>query len=320
MAQTTESSALRWTVIGTIIAVIGIGVPIVWDLYKTRNALQLELVNKSAVFSQSEKIDGLKILFRDLPVENLTRLDFILTNTGSTPIRESEVVEKPTLHFEEQSTILDAEIKKRTPSNLAVQIATDSKKRKLEITFPLLNPSESITFSLLVDGKAPRFVALARIANLRELSFKDQTREATESKVKIRWPTYLVGFVGSIFLLLFFGSLSQLSKVRRASIKLANETSDTPEFLTTSEAAALLNRLDPYLESEANKRLLQAAARSTDEQGRIVGKALNAALLREFATTQKLKNATRIGIAINVSAILLAGWYVTRTLIPVFWG
>lgn len=68
-----ESKSSRWPVIGIVVAIIGIGIPIVWDIFKTQTVLSLDLVSKSALVSKAEDVDGLKILFKDQIVENLTR-------------------------------------------------------------------------------------------------------------------------------------------------------------------------------------------------------------------------------------------------------
>lgn len=244
-----KSSTSGWVIASLIVALLGIGVPIIWDIYKSKSLLELDLISKSAVVSRSENIDGLKILFRDQPVQNLTRYDFILTNSGKIPISEKDVVEKPTISFGANSLVLDAIMKNVSPKNLKAECEISATKTATSIAFPLLNSGDSIHFSLLVDGTSPQFTAAARIANIRELSFRDRTKESDDTKPRLRTTFYIASGFTIFFTATWIAGIFGIRAHRRAFSNVRMAFTDLPAILTKDDIVKLWVKISPDLKT-----------------------------------------------------------------------
>lgn len=156
------------TFISLLVAMLGVVVPIVWDYYSGRKGVSLTLISHSQVISSSNAVDGLEISYKGTKLSSLSRMTFLVENTGSKPILASDVVSPIKIQVSERSNVLDVIVDSRKPENLDVQ--TTSSSRSVEVDFSLLNPGDTVLVSLLVDSLDKEFKATARIADVKEIN------------------------------------------------------------------------------------------------------------------------------------------------------
>jgi hypothetical protein len=170
----TKGSAGLATTIGLIIGAVGVLAPISWDWYKSRSALELQLLSNSLLVSPVTGAEKLNFVYDGQPVTSLTRLEFGLANTGRTPIREADIVSPPVINLQ-PAKIVDAQIGQLRPGNLQVQSTENNDGHSISLRFPLLNPGDSFHLTLLVSAGRPEISSDARIAGISELGFVDRS-------------------------------------------------------------------------------------------------------------------------------------------------
>ena len=169
MAMKKNSLGLA-TIIGILATGLGIVVPIIWDYYKTKTALELRQTSNSIVVSSEKEIDKLQFIYANNPVPGLSRIGFELVNTGRTPILNSDVIAPISIKLND-AKILDVVTSKTSPENLTLTHEISEDKTSFSIVFPLLNPGDSAHFTVLAATDQAKPTASARIAGLNNLTF-----------------------------------------------------------------------------------------------------------------------------------------------------
>ena len=211
------------TILGLLGTAIGIVVPIVWDQYKTKTALDLRQLSNSVVVSRSQDIEKLQFLYAGTPVPSLSRIELELKNTGRTPIRQADVVTPVVIHVRD-APILDARISRVSPANLDVSQELSVTQDAVTIRFPLLNPNDAAYVTLLVATDHAEVSASTRIAGLDNLTFSISPTNLGSRREERGWPFYIVVAM-SIFAILIFllslymnGAESTIAKLVRAQV------------------------------------------------------------------------------------------------------
>jgi hypothetical protein len=220
------------TVLGLILAAIGIVAPIVWDHYKSHTALQIRLISSSRLVGGVPTIEKLQFSYAGRPVAALSKLGFVLANSGRTPIRSSDIIAPPTVTLPDAG-VLDVHIDSMSPPNLVSNPTVDPSHHSVSINFPLLNPTDQVQFSLLVEADRPHVETSARIAGLTTLEFLDQSGAATVARRRIPATVWIVGAFTAFCLLVMlmgFHGAGEESAIKR---------------LVTSDAAILPANLKP---------------------------------------------------------------------------
>ena len=211
------------TILGLLGTAIGIVVPIVWDQYKTKTALDLRQLSNSVVVSRSQDIEKLQFLYAGTPVPSLSRIELELKNTGRTPIRQADVVTPVVIHVRD-APILDARISRVSPANLDVSQELSVIQDAVTLRFPLLNPNDAAYVTLLVATDHAEVSASTRIAGLDNLTFSISPTNLGSRREERGWPFYIVVAM-SIFAILIFllslymnGAESTIAKLVRAQV------------------------------------------------------------------------------------------------------
>jgi hypothetical protein len=87
--------------IGIVVSAVGTIALILWDRYKTSSALELRCVSFVTLVERSEQLEKLTITYNGEGLEQISKADFVLINTGRTPIMEKDVVSPPRLDSHE---------------------------------------------------------------------------------------------------------------------------------------------------------------------------------------------------------------------------
>ncbi len=163
-------SAAFMTVVGLVLSAGGIIVPILWEQYKSRTAMELRQLSSSVVISRSQELDKLQFTYAGQSIRRLSTVELELVNTGRTPIRQSDVVTPVVIHVAD-ARILDARVSKVSPSNLIASHELSSVQDRVTVNFQLLNPGDAIRLTLLSESEQPNISVSARIVGLSNLLF-----------------------------------------------------------------------------------------------------------------------------------------------------
>lgn len=194
------------TVLGLLITAIGIVVPIVWDRYKSRTALELRLLSNSVVVGRSQEIDKLQFVYAGNTVPSLSRIELELTNTGRTPIRQADVVTPVTIRLH-NARILDARISKVSPANLELSHEQSPAQDAITIRFPLFNPGDAAYLTLFAATDRAELSGSARIAGLDNLAFIASPTNVSPVRQERGWTFYVVAVMSGLAILIFLATL-----------------------------------------------------------------------------------------------------------------
>ena len=145
------------TLIGLLLATVGLLIPIAWDYYRSRIRLELQHLTTSILVQPGANIEGLHISFASQVIPSLSQLEFVLLNTGSRPIRGEDLVSRPTLRFVDGVELLDVATQSVVPDNLQHTLTMDSVDRSVTLDFPLMNPGDRVRFTVLATGPLAGF-------------------------------------------------------------------------------------------------------------------------------------------------------------------
>jgi hypothetical protein len=147
-----KPNSKQWPVmVGLLLAIAGVVAPILWDLLRSSASLELKQTGRTAIIQRNDSFDKLHVEYDGKAIQELASVRFQLANTGSRPIRDSDLVSPPTIHFPNSHPVLDARIESAFPSNLVASITRGADPTDVIITFPLLNPGDNIQGSYVAD-------------------------------------------------------------------------------------------------------------------------------------------------------------------------
>jgi hypothetical protein len=235
---------ITWTLVGLLIAAIGVAAPIAWDQYKTRSALELQILSRTTLVQRADALRKLEIRYDGKPIPGVSRMEFVLINSGRTPIKSSDLVAAPTLTFMRHFEILDIEEIDRSPKDLEADLALLREANAVRVTFPLLNPSDYLRFALIVAGSEPTFTASARVVGITKLQVID--RVETVPRTPIRWPVYIAAVFSVLSLVAVGLAVNDLLRDAELKRRAAKGTLFPKPALTKNEFKALFEGTFDY--------------------------------------------------------------------------
>lgn len=245
----------KFSILGLLLAILGIAGPIAWDYYKTKLEIELKLVDHSEIITPLQKLDGLKIMYGEEHLNELSKTTFTITNVGRTPIRSEDVIQPISMTFGKEAEVIDVKIDSLKPQNLGASVEFDMSKNEARFRFSLLNPSDVITFGVLSKTGVLTYNAGARIAGISELTI---VRDIGANKNKsVTWTAYIVGFF-TLFALLIsvilgVQAISQIRfkrNVRRGQFEL-------PYFASAESYIKWVNTTFFFVRSQDREGLIQ---------------------------------------------------------------
>ncbi len=296
------SSTLIWLVV----AAIGVIAPITWDVWNSTHEISLIHSSPTTLVEKKTSSDKLSITYDGVHIDYLTKLDFVLKNTGRRPVEEADIVEPVSIKFTE-SEVVNAEITSTAPNNLNPTLKT--KKSIAQLSFSLLNPGDSIMFQIILSGHDTSFNANARIKNIVELDLVDE-----EDQLKINTDlgigVYIAGFFGAFFLIIVFVGLNELSKNKKILIAIHNNETPIqkgePKTVILGYFKKDLKHLMLRHRKVIEKKVLDAPDNLTEESAEEI-----LALIKEKVEEEP----TLTGIIGCAVIAMIAGWYVLSVVI-----
>lgn len=201
------------TVLGLVIAAIGVLTPIVWDRYQTKSTLELRSTSATTVVQVSDELEQLHISYAGTPISTLTRLQFSLVNSGRRPIRGADLISPPKISLLNDARLLDFQIERLDPTDLELEVHLDTANAAVELRFPLLNPGDVIEFSILAAGESPLFDVRARIVGISKIDVVS----VADDRRTIPWTVWPVGaftLLLTLVLLIFLTGLGKELQIR----------------------------------------------------------------------------------------------------------
>lgn len=234
--------AARWPVIaGLIIATVGIIAPIVWDLWKSRANVELMQLEEVEIIKKQDDLKKLVIMYGKEELDNLTRIRFIFSNTGTKPILSEDLIKPLTITFEEGTKVLDTRIEAVYPSDLEATVSRAGKDSRVQLRFPLLNPGDNITFSLLIAGcPGTPFGASARIVGVEKLSIVKPESEPKRAQKSIPLHVTILGVVSMLCFAIALLGIRDSVREWKFKRKLADVESIIPPGVSEEELIVLI--------------------------------------------------------------------------------
>lgn len=232
------------TIIGLLSVVLGVLAPVVWDLYKTKSALEVRAISNDTLVESPSEVKGLQISYGKEIIQRLSKSSFEIENTGRSPILAKDVVGKFEINISSSAQILNIVMDEMVPQNLGAS-AIRSGANTIEIVFPLLNPKDKFGFSLLTAGKDVSFDVNARIVGIKKIDVTNSPMQKASQRKPfpfVRHP------FGTLFALIaFILSLSMFFEAGREKLLSLLATNGLLYLVTKSKASAI-SQLKPLLD------------------------------------------------------------------------
>lgn len=212
----TTLNGISLTVLGLVIAAIGVVSPIAWDWWNKRSQISIETKSTVAFVASSQPIKNLEFTYNGRKVSELQKIVLLLKNSGRTPIVKDDIVSPVTITFSADE-ILEAALVRQTPPNLNVTIS--SQKNLITFAFALLNPGDEAEIEVLTAGKYSGYSAEARIKNIDAVAISNPTR-TINIRSDFGFGVYIAGAFGLLFLAVGIAILSEIPKKKRATAGL----------------------------------------------------------------------------------------------------
>lgn len=197
----------NWRFLLTImVAFIGAVIP-VWLAKQGQSGPSLLILLQSQTSLElfnMEELSDLEISIRGLPIKKPFLTIFELKNNSETPIMRKDFEAPIEIHAGPIAKIVRANITRKLPNDLEIDLAWDN--QAVRIKPMLLNPKDSIAFSILTSGGQPSFSSKARIVGISSIPIVESTNQEIFIGFE-SWFIWLLFFTG-IFLAIFASVLN----------------------------------------------------------------------------------------------------------------
>jgi hypothetical protein len=135
---------------------------------RARKSLKYEILANTSLLSNKKEIKGkLKILFEEMPVEDVHLIVVKIINSGNVPIAQTDYEQPISLRFSAKSQILTSEISDTNPKGLPATATIDDSQIILNPI--LLNNGDTITVKMLVNQFDGNIDVNGRINGVKEI-------------------------------------------------------------------------------------------------------------------------------------------------------
>ncbi len=204
-----------WQFAGAVLALVAIAISVaLYFAQRQRKDVTYELLSNTPLLTVREKgLGQLQLTYNGIPVDSPRLAVIRLTNNGNTSIATADYERPISFSFGEGATVLSSAITATSPDNLTIAVETVNNNVVLQPT--LLNPSDSLTFKVLISGKDHDLRADGRIHGVHRI-------HPSVERLWIDWVLFTIGL-----LLIISGSVMS-PKIESTLIRQA----DIPSLLT----------------------------------------------------------------------------------------
>lgn len=148
--------------------IIAVTVLIVFQWWRQRKSLRYTVVSDESITDvRTEFNDRVKILFDDKPVKAVSLIVAEIVNDGWIPIEDKDFFEPVTISFGHRAEIMNCEVTECIPSNLNVELASET--TQVTIKPLLLNRGDSIRIKALVENYQKPVIVAGRIKGVPQI-------------------------------------------------------------------------------------------------------------------------------------------------------
>jgi hypothetical protein len=281
------------TLLGLLIAALAIVVPIIWDRYRTKTAVELRWLGTAPLVDESVAPDKLQVFYDGKPIKSVAQFQFAIVNAGRTPIRGVDFITPITVTFLQQAwttfkgvayvatsedksgnlsslaalgsaraDILDVRVTRTQPSGVDVSASIDPDRTALRLKSTLLNPGDSVEISAVVAGSSTtQLEASGRIVGVPSILVDKQPPIRSGRLNKFAVPVV-------VLLPLLFGAVSILglfyyAKVRRLDQRVSDGTLRIPASPTKTEIQEFIDSNFSAIKSSKSFTAIQAIIEAT---------------------------------------------------------
>lgn len=162
----------------TLVTSILFGVLTIIFFIKSRRTTALAVIKSQnlSVISISEEIrEEVKIYFAEVPVKDLCKIQIILKNSGTLPIKYDDVIEPITFSIPKEASFLKWYVSEREPQELQIGL-TPTKNNKIVCKFKLLNQGDEVTINFLCkNNEKGDLETKGRIKGVKEIKQLDMS-------------------------------------------------------------------------------------------------------------------------------------------------
>lgn len=165
------------------VATIGIITPIwLWKFDLDSRSLKLRVISQASLVSGlPESVDGLQISIDGTTLDQPSISVVEVLNDGSKPVPASDYEGPIELTLGSRSKLVRVQVTETLPPDIKPKFTTD--ESRMLISPMLLNPGDTIRFSILSAQAQPDFAIRARIAGVNEVNIENK---ANPSKFSMR--------------------------------------------------------------------------------------------------------------------------------------
>jgi hypothetical protein len=287
------------TFFSLVVAVLGVVVPIAWDYYSGQKGISLTLLSHSQVISSNTAVEGLEISYKGMRLSSLSRMTFLVENTGNKPILESDVVSPIKIETSDKSNVLDVIVDSRVPNNLDLQAAKNG--QGVVISFSLLNPGDKAFVSLLVDSRDKVFTAASRIAGVQDLNVSHEPPKTLTVWAVLWIPVALLSLILILASLVGFNQYPQEVRVKKA-IRSGQFT--IPSFSSYEEAHEWVKKVTNFITSTNRAPIFDVLKQLEDG-----GSGFDKELILRAVERAVLNSSNNLIMALVVSFVGVFGLY-----------
>jgi hypothetical protein len=171
----------HWSLYLTLGITILVGFIPIWINNNDQNkSLTLNVLSQVSLQpSSTELVSGLEISVDGTPVNQPFSSVIELKNNGRKPITTNDFEAPLEIHVDSTINIIRAQLLKKLPEDIDIEITHDIHVIKLNPT--LWNPNDTILVSMITSGAQPLFTTKARIVGISSVPINDTTKTTNYS-------------------------------------------------------------------------------------------------------------------------------------------
>lgn len=252
--------------ITSLLGLLGILAPIIWDVIKSESKLQMRIDYTSQLVSEATKNDHIEMFYNKVPISNLIKVQYRIINNGNRPVQIDDFI-SPIKIIVSEGKILSSDVINTVPKNNNVTLKSNDSL--VEIGFNLLNPGEYFVLSMLIDGASLKYEVFSRIKGISEIEIDDKNMHIKYEKKKGA-EFYIVFVITSIMVFCVILFIPEIIKRHKLLKQLSDSgymryiSSNNQNFIdfvfpinivSSERKVEIINMINSLIQGKANRDL-----------------------------------------------------------------
>ena len=165
----------NWSAMTFLVTLASVAVPVwLWVADQNGKSLSFQIASQVPLTVETaSSLKGLEVLMDGIKIRSPILTVITLTNDGKKPLPATDFEIPLELNLRDSATVVRAEVTSTKPKDVEAKITWT--KSQVKFVPVLLNADESITVSILTEGKKPVFDPRARVIGVSTVGFIDST-------------------------------------------------------------------------------------------------------------------------------------------------